>query len=501
MSRSRYIEFGRRGVLLCCVLAVAFLLAALANRNPSQDRADLPDGAKRATERHDEASADRGREPHGAGASGPGHGEAIPGVGAESGPVGSGSLRGSVGDSLGTPLVGVLIRVEALPGRAKNPGGASRAETNADGEFRVVGLEPGTYAVTASLDGYLLAGRRRAGPRVEGRGRIHVPIAADQEVGVQLRMQALFVALVSVRFRGVDYMPLARNLFARENLRWPEGLRDSDVDSVHSRLLPASLRDRIQQLRKAEGAKIHLLSCIPVKGWSQTGALSVELKNAKFGAFQLSGSRIRLSKDGYSEVPLTILDAAAVEDVATGRVRIRRADGGLWRGSRRPIAVRWETDGAIFIGTVDPSKRYIESPPIPVGHVRLRVPDRPDPDPKSYVDVTLIADSVVEVELDYSDPPDQVRLKFAYATGAKPGRVDVAILRDGKRRFRRWVKDSRGTGEELVPRDAFEGAGELIIMVRPEGLPWIKTRFTAPQIQAALAANELAFALVPADNG
>jgi Carboxypeptidase regulatory-like domain len=59
----------------------------------------------------------------------------------------TGDLTGTVRDDQGQPLAGATISVSGL--------GAPRVQTSSDqGTFRFVGLSPGTYAVTAELDGF-----------------------------------------------------------------------------------------------------------------------------------------------------------------------------------------------------------------------------------------------------------------------------------------------------------------------------------------------------------
>ncbi len=59
----------------------------------------------------------------------------------------TGNLYGTVTDDQGEPLPGVTVTLSGNgPARVK--------VTNAEGQFRFLGLEPGTYQLTAELEGY-----------------------------------------------------------------------------------------------------------------------------------------------------------------------------------------------------------------------------------------------------------------------------------------------------------------------------------------------------------
>src|ERR1700758_1303750 len=60
------------------------------------------------------------------------------------------SITGKVGDPQGLPVAGAEILI-----RAEGAGAQSRATTDAEGVFVVVGLAPGRYSVTTSHPGFV----------------------------------------------------------------------------------------------------------------------------------------------------------------------------------------------------------------------------------------------------------------------------------------------------------------------------------------------------------
>lgn len=62
-------------------------------------------------------------------------------------PAAYGALYGSVVDAPGDPLPGVVITISKASFEIVQ-------ESNAIGEFRFLGLEPGTYTVTAEMEGF-----------------------------------------------------------------------------------------------------------------------------------------------------------------------------------------------------------------------------------------------------------------------------------------------------------------------------------------------------------
>ena len=64
----------------------------------------------------------------------------------------AGNIRGTVTGSDGTPLPGVTVTVSGTSGRRT-------FVTTADGEYRFLGLDPGTYTITAELSGFATASR------------------------------------------------------------------------------------------------------------------------------------------------------------------------------------------------------------------------------------------------------------------------------------------------------------------------------------------------------
>ena len=96
----------------------------------------------------------------------------------------TGSLRGTVMDESGAPLTGVAVKLTS-PALL---GGVSTGETNNNGQFRFLALEPGVYQIEISVDGF-------ASYREEG---IRIQVGGTVERNVELKLEAV-AEVITVR--------------------------------------------------------------------------------------------------------------------------------------------------------------------------------------------------------------------------------------------------------------------------------------------------------------
>ena len=83
----------------------------------------------------------------------------------------NGSIQGRVVDAAGMPVSGVSVAIQESPHQHQD----LAALSNAEGNFRFSGLEPGPYSLAA----------HRAGQTF---GEVHVNVTSGQQVEIEIRI-------------------------------------------------------------------------------------------------------------------------------------------------------------------------------------------------------------------------------------------------------------------------------------------------------------------------
>jgi 5-hydroxyisourate hydrolase-like protein (transthyretin family) len=113
---------------------------------------------------------------------------------AQNGPAEKCSVSGAVVDSVtGQPLAKAQVRLQRVPHDAPDSGTA----TNAEGKFAMAGIEPGTYRLRASRNGYqgMFLGARRA----DSTGTTLTLSAGQDVTGLKITLQAYAVIAGTIR--------------------------------------------------------------------------------------------------------------------------------------------------------------------------------------------------------------------------------------------------------------------------------------------------------------
>jgi len=407
-------------------------------------------------------------------------------------------LKGRVVDVDGSGVDGATVTARPPQARRRSleesvPGGASarifEVHTDSHGGFEIWGVDPTrVYTLSAAKPGFMatpLPTDKRPS-RIEGGQYAYK--AGDSPI--ELKMAAVYVALVTVQFHGADYTGVARPLFASQNLMWPEGVRPIPVHTTKGANMPSEVVAAHERAQREFGRVVVLMGTATGRLVRAGRQPIVTLRNARVGKFWLEeGIEIELHR---ADRPLAaaVLGLNSDLDAGIATLRLRREDGKTWPRAKLPVAVETE-DGALLslVAVANDNRLELQTPVVPAGRSRVWVIDGWKPERGAPITVDLAPRSNPLYSIEYDAPPSPVTVVARDADGKPLGRMDLAVIVDGERAFRRYRQDSSGNGTEKVPRESFALAAEAssaLLLIRPEGAAWQKIVLDQDKVADAL---------------
>jgi hypothetical protein len=259
-------------------------------------------------------------------------------------PIKAASVTGTIVDSRGQPMVGML-----MVGQPDGPGGffATGAPVRPDGTFQLNGLAPGDYVITAQQMG--------GNPQEAETATTKITVAGEDISGVQL----VAAKPLSTRGRVIVDPGAAASLPPRLAL---QASSPQQMMPMMGARLPAMVQDDMTfELKTAPGVYRLNLAGAP-QGWT--------IRSVRRGATDVtdSGFEVKSGDDTVLEVELTnklttisgLVTNARGETVKDYTAIVFAQDAERWKGNSRHLSTgRPDQDGRFSITGLPPGEYYI----------------------------------------------------------------------------------------------------------------------------------------------